>query len=342
MLEARSSAGQSGVTGVTVSWCHEPWLVPVGSASLAEGMRRVLYVSPMAYGSNPGVDAIAHGLQHKLAEGGLELRVVFADFAESDWRRKAEAAVDAAVKARYEAIVTYVIDPNVPAAACSRAAAAAIPAFTFERPGFPVQGSIVYANFNHGVYLAEHLASALPAQARVGVIGGPRIIDDDELVAGIVYGVDRSGLRRMNDPTEARYRNESDIRSGGKEAALRLLSDFPDLDGLVPFNDETMLGALDAFEELGVKGIKTVSRNGTPLAVQAVREGRSLATWDIDPPAIGASMSSLVLSHLNGSAHEPGNLALAPIGQIVDQSNADRWKPWLERVPFTALLEGVV
>jgi ABC-type sugar transport system substrate-binding protein len=301
----------------------------------------VLYVNPMDYGTNPGVDAIAHGLQHRLAAAGLELRVVFADFARPDWTDVAARAVDGAVARSFAAIVVYVLDPLEPAAAVARARAAGVPVFTFERPRFPVDGSLVYPNFNQGVYMAEHLAGLLPRGASVAVIGGPRIIDDDELVAGIVHGVDHSGLRRLNDPTEARHRNETDLRPGGREVALRVLAEFPNLDGLVPFNDETMLGTLDALAETGRAGVPLVSRNGTPAAVEAVRQGSSRGTWDIDAPGIGAAAGDLVAEHLVEGPTPGGVLRLGPIGHMVDREALPHWRPWSERVPFEPLREGL-
>ena len=303
---------------------------------------RVLYLNPMDYGTNPGVDAIAHGLQHRLGTAGLELRVVFNDFARPDWREQASTAIDAAVAAQFHAIVIYVLDPIEPAAAVARARKAGVRVFSFERPRFPVDGSIVYPNFNQGTYMAEHLAGLLPNGASVAVIGGPKIIDDDELVSGIVNGVDRSGLNRVNDPTEDKYRNETDLRPGGRETALRILADFPHLDGMVPFNDETMLGTLDALAEAGREGIKLVSRNGTPKAVQAVRDGRSTGTWDIDAPGIGGALGTMVVRHLESGDRIEGELALGPIGRMIDLSNIGRWKQWSERIPFTPLSEGLV
>src|SRR6266849_5499934 len=254
---------------------------------------RVLYLNPMDYGTNPGVDAIAHGLQHRVGTAGLELRVVFNDFSRADWRERAANKIDAAIAAKFRAIVIYVLDPLEPAAAVARARGAGLQVFSFERPRFPVDGSLVYPNFNQGTYMAEHLADRLQPGATVAVVGGPKIIDDDELVAGIVNGVDRSGLHRVHDHTEDKYRNETDLRPGGRETALRILADFPHLDGMVPFND----------------GMKLVSRNGTPKAVQAVREGRSLGTWDIDAPGIGGALGSMVVRHLESGLSSEGELA---------------------------------
>jgi len=302
---------------------------------------RVIYLNPMDYGTNPGVDAIAHGLQHRLTEAGLELRVVFNDFSHPEWRERAADSIDKAIAAKFSAVVIYVLDPTEPAAAVARARAAGLKVLSFERPRFPVEGSLVYPNFNQGTYMAEHLAERLKPGAAVAVVGGPKIIDDDELVAGIVNGVDRSGLHRVNDPTEDRYRNQTDLRPGGRETALRILADFPHLDGMVPFNDETMLGTLDALKETGREDIKVVSRNGTPKAVEAVREGRSEGTWDIDAPGIGGALGEMVVRHLGSNPDGSPNLALGPIGGMIDRGTVARWKPWSERIPFTPLAEGL-
>jgi ABC-type sugar transport system substrate-binding protein len=311
---------------------------------------RVIYVNPMTYGTNPGVDAIAHGLDHHLRQAGIELRVIFAHFADPGWLEKQEDAIDAGIEAGVDGIILYILDPSEPAAAVARARRAGIPVITFERPRFPVEGSLVYPNFNQGTYMAEELAGMLaPAAtggarsgAEVAVIGGPKIVDDDELVDGIVNGVRRSGLRLLNDPTRDEYRNESDVRPGGREVALRVLTEFPHLDGLIPFNDETMLGALDAIDEVGRRGeMKLVSRNGTPKAVQALHEGRTHGTWDIDCPKIGSALGDLVVKALSGGADMEGELALGPIGRMITLENVDRWKPWNERVPFEQLREGL-
>jgi ABC-type sugar transport system substrate-binding protein len=303
---------------------------------------RILFVNPMEYQANPGVDAIAHGLDHRLRQAGIELRVIFTNFAEPEWLRKQTAAIEAGIEAGIDGLVLYILDPSEPAEAATAARAAGIPVVTFERPVFPVEGSLVYPNFNQGTYMAEELATMIPAGADVAVIGGPKIVDDEELLAGILNGVRTSGMRVLNDPTLDEYRNESDLRPGGRETALRILAEFPHMDGFIPFNDETMLGTIDAIEAVGRTGeMKLVSRNGTPKAVQALRDGRTHGTWDIDCPAIGAALGDLVVQAVAEKAELDRALAIGPIGKLITMENVDRWIPWDERVPFAQLREGL-
>ena len=303
---------------------------------------RVLYVNVLPYGAHPGIDALAHGLDDRLRQAGIALRVLTADVRQADWAEKQTRAIQQGIDARVDGIVVYVLDPTQPAQAVAAARGRGIPVFTLERPRYAVNASLVYANFNHGVYMAEYLASLLPARAEVAVIGGPEVIDDIELVLGIVHGVQRSGLRLVNDPFTDRHRNREDVQAGGREAARRVLADFAHLDGLIPFNDETMLGTLEAIDEAGRAGeMKLVSRNGSPKAVEAVAAGRSQGTWDIEITAIGAAVGALVTRVLVGGEKLQGELTIAPLGRMITAENAHTYRPWSERVPYVPLHEGL-
>jgi ABC-type sugar transport system substrate-binding protein len=301
----------------------------------------VLYVSPMPYGANAAVDAVLHGLDNHLAEAGFELRVLFADFAEPRWRDLAAEAVEAGTAAGVQAMVLWIIDAAVPAAAVTRARAAGIPVVTLERPQFAVDASVVYPNFNHGVYMSEYLATLLPPKARVAVVGGPDVVDDIELMLGLLHGLATTGLTRVNDPEDPRYKNTTDVASGGKEKTANILADFDHLDGLIPFNDETLLGAVEALREAGRLGeVKMVSRNGTPAAVELIRAGLHDGTWDIDGPGIGATAADLVLRALAGEELD-GLCVASPIGRMITAERAKKWVSWDQRISRRPLLIGL-
>jgi ABC-type sugar transport system substrate-binding protein len=301
----------------------------------------VLYVSPMPYGANAAVDATCHGLDNALAEAGVELRLLYADFADPGWRDLAATAVDEGIAAGVEAIVLWIVDPAVPAAAVGRARAAGIHVVTLERPQFPVDASVVYPNFNHGVYMSEYLATLLPPRARVAVVGGPDVVDDIELMLGLLHGLATAGLTRVNDPEDPRYKNTTDVASGGKEKTANILADFASLDGLIPFNDETLLGAVEALREAGRLGeVKMVSRNGTPAAVDLVRAGVHHGTWDIDGPGIGAAAAGLVLRAVAGESLD-GFCVASPIGSMITPERAQTWVPWDQRVARRPLRVGL-
>jgi len=303
---------------------------------------RVLYVNPLSLGANPAIDAIAYGLQHALHAAAIELRVLFADFTAPHYRRQYEAAIEAGITAKVTAIAIYVIDPSAFADPVAQARTAGIPVFTFVRPHYAVNASVVYPNFNHGVFMAEHLVSLLPSGSGVAVIGGPQSVDDAEEVAGLVFALKRSHCRLLTDPENPRYCNVTDVAGGAREPTLRLLAEFPRIDGLIPYNDETMLGALACLEEAGrAQEMKIVCRNGSPTAVEAVRQGKIAGTWDLDASGIGTTLGELIVRHLKSGEKLEGFMAMSPVGRIITQANLVTWKPWSERVRWLPLKVGL-
>ena len=303
---------------------------------------RALYVNPMEGEVNPAIDAIAYGLQHSLDQAGIDTRMLVADFRDPDCVARTGAAIRAGTAARVDAIAFYALDPTGPAEAVAEARAAGLPVFTFVRPFFPVNAAVLYPNFNHGVCMAEWLSERLPAGARVAIIGGPDTPDDAEEVAGLLYAFVRRGVNVVNDPTDRAWCNLTDVSSGGKEVTLRLLEGHRQLDGLVPYNDETMLGALEAFDEVGrPDGLQLISRNGSPQAVEQVRAGRSQGTWDLDASGIGTTLGDLVVHHLTVEPLDD-HLGISPVGRMVHAANVASWRPWTDRIsvrPFTIGLD---
>ena len=302
---------------------------------------RVLYVNPMEVGSNAGVDVLGQALSHTLRANAVELRMITADFRREDRYEALRAAVVAGTDSKVDAIVVWVLDANEPAREVGLARGAGIPVISLERPRYPVDASVVYPNFNHGVYMAEYLASIVSPRARVAVVGGPDVVDDIELLIGLTHGIGISGLTLVNDPEDPRYKNVSDVAEGGREKTLNILNDFPDIEALVPYNDETMLGSLEALREVGKLGqIKMVSRNGTPNAVRAILEGAHHGTWDLDIPGIGVTVANLVLRRLGGEDLD-GLCVASPIGRMITPQAAATWVPWEQRMEYVEIPEGL-
>jgi ABC-type sugar transport system substrate-binding protein len=303
---------------------------------------RALFVDPMHYGANAGVDAIAQGLRHRLAADGIELRVLWADFREDDWHGRTAAAVRAGVEAGVDAIVVYALAPDVAAEAVEDARERGIPVFSFARPHYRVNGSVIYPNFNHGILITEYLAGLLPEGAEIAVVGGPEVVDDIELDIGLLHGAKVAGLNVVNDTHDPRYRNVSDVSEMGREVTGNILDDFPGIAGLIPYNDETMHGSVEALRERGRLGeLMMVSRNGTERGVEAVRQGWHHGTLDIDCLGIGAAVGALVARQLVGGEQLDDEIAVSPIGRMVGAAEAAAWVPPPERIPYEPLHEGV-
>lgn len=305
---------------------------------------RVLYVSPMDYGANPAVDAVAQAVAHRLMEAGIEAHVGFADFRAPDGgEAPLRSIVDAAVGHGVDAVALWCLDsePLRPAAQLVRDAG--VPLLTLERPTFEVDACVPFPNFQHGMYTVDYLSTVLPHGARVAVIGGPEISDDDELVAGYLHAFARSPLELLNDPTVDRHRNKTDVAPGGREAALRLLEDLPaPMDGLIAYNDETMLGTLEALDETGRLGeMLVVSRNGTPEAVRQIGLGRTHGTWDPDAPGIGFVLADLLIERVRRGVDLGGRIVMSPVGRMIHPGNRADWVTYADRIPYRDLYNGL-
>lgn len=298
---------------------------------------RVLYINPMPPGSNPAIDSIAGAMQFAFRRAALELAVVVDDVRAVSPAESLPNRIRAAVDARVDAIIFYVVDPQVGAAAVREARESGIAVFSIARPQYAVNASLSYPGFNQGVFMMDYLTSQLPPGSSVGIIGGPQALTDSEEVAGLIYSVGRSHCKLVNNPLLPEYANLTDNRAGARKPAQLLLERFPDIAGLAPYNDETMLGTVSYLKEIGRCGqIKMVSRNGTPEAVQAVRDGSTTATWDLDPPAVGRSVAELVVQHLQGTTSYDDYAAMSPAGRLITAANIDTWQPWEERLSSTS------
>ena len=83
--------------------------------------------------------------------------------------------------------------------------------------------------------------------------------------------------------------------------------------------------------------MKIVCRNGSPAAVEAVRQGKIAGTWDLDASGIGTTLGELIVRHLKGEEKLQGFMAMSPVGRLITQANLGTWKPWSERVRWLPL-----
>jgi ABC-type sugar transport system substrate-binding protein len=167
-------------------------------------------------------------------------------------------------------------------------------------------------------------------------------VDDAEEVAGVMFALHQGHCTLLNDPTQSRYCNLTDVAAGAREPMLRLLAEFPRIDGLIPYNDETMHGALACLEEKGrAQEAKIVCRNGSPGAVEAVRQGKIAGTWDLDASGIGTTLGEAVVRQLTNQDRYEEFLVMSPVGRMVTLANVDTWRPWSERVLWMPLTVGL-
>ncbi|MEL7505114.1 MAG: substrate-binding domain-containing protein [Cyanobacteria bacterium J06554_6] len=304
--------------------------------------RRVAYIMPLPPGLHPGMDTVAHGIAHGLKGTDAELRILPADLRDPHFQIEQNQAVVTATEAKVDGICVFMLDEQEPAPAVWRAIGKNIPVVALHKPVFPVTATVVTPNFYHGLFLTQFLARHIEENARVAILGGPPILDDEELVEGLIEGVKRCNLKLLNDPHDVACRNVSDVAGAGAEAARYVLDTYTGLDALIVFNDETLLDVLPVLKERDLLGtLPVVSRNGSPAAVEAVRRGDSLATYDYGLTELGITAGNIFKDiFLNGTDMED-EIVCSTYGRVISEENADSYIPWEKRAPEIELITGL-
>jgi ribose transport system substrate-binding protein len=301
--------------------------------------------------SNPTVNAWAQGLNKSLKKAGAQLVRSFAVNASGQVDLSLQAqAFDRAIAAKPAAIVWLVIDVKSMRPQVAKAKAAGIPVFAlYGKPqGFSVNAYIEARNYDQGYLVGKTLASKLKRGDDVTMITSFPTPNTQQEQAGALKALKEKGLHLVGDPSK--QRNPTDIAAGGQQIMQGLVQRFPNLKGVFVYNDDSALGAIAAIRAAGKKGqILVASRNGETTAIDAIKRGDLLATCDIDPITIGATLGDAIVKQLNGTK-KYNNVALTgppaaertalwPKGCLVTKQNASKYIPWDKRIKYAKIPE---
>lgn len=132
-----------------------------------------------------------------------------------------------------------------------------------------------------------------------------------------------------------KQRNLKESIDGGRTIAEGFFQKYPDLQFIIATNDIGSLGAALAAKALGKKPT-IIGMNGTPEAVNAVKQGLMSATWDSNQNLMGSVVAINCLNWLaTGKAPKAG---LIPFTRIT-KANAAQWIPWPQRPELTRIVK---
>ncbi len=145
-----------------------------------------------------------------------------------------------------------------------------------------------------------------------------------------------AGLKRYpNLKVLEKQRNLKESIDGGRTIAEGFFQKYPDLQFIIATNDIGALGAGLAAKALG-KNPTIIGMNGTPEAVEAVKQGLMSATWDSNQNLMGSIVAINCFNWLaTGRAPKAG---LIPFTRIT-KANAARWIPWPLRPKLTRIVK---
>jgi ribose transport system substrate-binding protein len=198
-----------------------------------------------------------------------------------------------------------------------------ITCFVSRPVGVPINFFAGSDDIKLGYGIAEKLLSTV-GSGNVVVIDGP---PEALTTADRGQGFDQALRKHPSVKVAARFSGDYAYEPARARLAA-LLPTLPDIVGIITANDVMALGAVAAMDEAG-RSAPVVGANAIPEAVDAVADGRLLATAAFNAMALGG-LAFEALIRILGGEKVPAEISL-PV-EIVDRENYTSWRrPYAER-----------
>lgn len=269
-LTALVLAGCSNGSGTTSSETTDPAEAPTTAAAEAGGLIAVITPSH----SNPFFKAEADAAVAKAEELGYQAQ---ADSHDDDPNRQSEL-IDAAIANDARAIVLDNAGADVTIGAVQKAEDAGIPVFLIDREinQTGIAKAQIVANNSQGAGLvAEAFVEALAGEGTYIELVGRETDTNAQVRSDAFHAVidQYAGLTQVARETANWDQQEAFTK------VETLLQTNPDVKGIIAGNDTMALGAVAAVDAAGLTGQVVIAGfDGSPDAVQAIKDGKLLAT----------------------------------------------------------------
>jgi ribose transport system substrate-binding protein len=238
------------------------------------------------------------------------------------------ALIDTALRERPDAFVLVPVHPTAVNGAIRRIVAAGVPLVGYlnrytEAGPLSFVGSDDYAL---GVRIASYLFEHLKGRGDVLVVEGPReSVTSLDRVRGFRDAQKNFPDIRLVATICGEYQRTDTI-----EAARAFLASGVHFDAVLAANDVMALAMIEVFDAGGRESV-VVGVNAVPDAIEAIKQGKLLATIDFDALKIAGVATEAAIRHLRGEA-VPREITL-PV-RIVDRSNYTEWDKPFETRPL--------
>jgi erythritol transport system substrate-binding protein len=291
--------------------------------------------------TNAALEATAQGMNHVVAANGGKMIRTFAQTESGGLDLALEAQnFQRAIAARPAAIAYFELDPKNLKPQVEQATQNGIPVFGVQgKPdGFEASGWIDFDNHGNGVALANELAKTMPKGAKFTIVAPPNTGTVEEVVRAGISTLQSQGFTLVGSIDQ--QRDTTDDASGGQQVMQAVLQKYPDISGVLAYNDGAALGTIAAVKALGLKGkIAVTGRNAYPDAIAAVKSGDLLATCDIKAGPSGEAVGQAIVDQISGKVKYAHNKAVPnPAGScIVDASNVGTFKTFDQQIQYTSI-----
>jgi ribose transport system substrate-binding protein len=235
---------------------------------------------------------------------------------------------DQLIAQKVDGIAVFALDPGSVAPEVKRAQKAGIPLVTIDLDfsanpnlhGFDTQ---VLQRRDEAAYLgAQEMAKQAGSGASVGTI------DFAVKVPSIVFSINRGKYwaQQFGLKVSGNASNPSDDIAGGEKAMTQLLGKFPDIKGVIAYNDPSAIGAASAARSQGNRSLVLGGQNGGSDALEAIKAGRESYSVKLDAPSMGKDFAWALFDLKEGVKVPKSVKAGKPV--IVTKDNVDSQTPW--------------
>jgi ribose transport system substrate-binding protein len=311
---------------IAITLIGEAFNAPVISQA-AEGSAKGKTVGYITFGLQFEYQiAMVDGIKKKAADAGLVMQIVDG---KGDPNLQVTEVLDAVSK-KPDALLINPIDAKLVVAGVKHANEANIPVFIMENA--PPEGK--YLGF---VYFDNEAGGAMGADALAKLIGEKGTVLETR---GSV-GSEAAELRHkgFNDRMKEKYPNivvkplnTEWVADTAYKMVLDAFTQNPDIKGVFSHNDEMVRGVMSALRQIGKlvpvgkEGhVAVVGLDGTPLALDRIRQGTQDATVGQDPYAMGGEILDNIIAHFEGKPFEP-KFGTEP--GLITKANVDDPKLW--------------
>jgi ABC-type sugar transport system substrate-binding protein len=231
-----------------------------------------------------------------------------------------------------DGIGVFALDPGSVAPGVQRAKAAGIPLVTID---LNFESTTDIGGFDSQIWQRRDEAAYIGAQEMASQLGGEgevATIDFAVKVPSIVYSVDRGKFwaEKFGLTVPGNASNPSDDIAGGEKAMTQLIGEFPDMRGVIGYNDPSAIGAASAARSQGLTDLAFGGQNGGSDALEAIRAGRLTYSAKLDPPSMGKAFA-WGLYNLSQGKKVPKTVKAGP-PKLVTEENVDEVTPWDEEL----------
>jgi ribose transport system substrate-binding protein len=271
--------------------------------------------------------AMVEGMKKRAEEAGIVLNVIDG---KGDPNNQVTQALDAVTK-QPDAIIINPIDATLLVAGVKRANEANIPVFIMENA--PPEGK--YLGF---VDFDNEAGGSLGADALAKAIGEKGVVLETRGSVGSAQAQSRH--KGFTDRMAANYPN-IEVRSlnteweadNANKMVLDAFTQDPNIVGVFSHNDEMVRGVVSALRQIGklvppgeAGHVTIIGLDGTPLALDRIREGTQDATVAQDPYAMGGGgILEQVIAYFEGKDYD-NSMQTKPY--VIEKANVDEARNW--------------